>query len=316
MQQLKIEHYIPKKFILVLTLLFSIPVSYGQEEEINTIDKTHKDISNYIINFTEGIDEYFANGRYSEITNESQLRLSMLTRFKEADHPEYEPDINLRMDVPRTQKRLQLVIEPSDSDERSETSDSQEGRRSPRNDSTTNAGLRYVIDATGIKFSSGAGVVVGLPMKVFMRGTARKQIDFTEWKLKIREELLWINTDGLSSDLDVDFYKDISKTLEFKFVNNATWDEENEIIEFENGPSLFQTITDRRGISYHAHVFTVNKPEIMVTNYLLQITYTQNILKKWIFANFTPFINFPRENNFHREPGFNIRFDMLFGYFK
>ena len=316
MLQLIIERYIRSALVAILIFTIGSALAETEDSELNTIDETHKDISEYIIDITESIDEYFANGRYSEMTNESQLRLSMLVRFRESVHPEYEPDINFRMDVPRTQKRLQLVIEPSDSDERSATSDSQEGRRGSKNANSTNAGLRYVIDATGIKFSSGTGIILGIPTKLFVRGTARKEIKFSDWRLKVEEELLWINTDGLSSEFDADFHKDLSKTLEFKIVNNATWDEEDEIIEFENGPSLFQTITDRKGISYHAHVFTVNKPNIEVSNYLLQITYTQNLFKKWIFGNFSPFINFPRTNNFHREPGFNIRFDALFGYFK
>ena len=67
-------------------------------------------------------------------------------------------------------------------------------------------------------------------------------------------------------------------------------------------------------MQYHAHVITVNKPNFEVANYLLQITYRQNLYAKWLFMNLTPFVNFPREQNFHRTPGFILRFDMIFGH--
>lgn len=315
MQQLIIEHYI--RSVLILLLLYPC-LLYGDEkvEDRSFIDSTHDDISDKILDITRGLDEYFSDGKFRELKNESQLKLSMLMEIRESIHPEFTPEVNFRMVLPRTQKRLQLVVEPSDSDERSSTYDSQQGRRNQSNNSSTNAGLRYIIDATGVKFSAGSGVVVGIPTRVFTRGTASKTMEFGDWTFRVNEELYWVNTQGLRSDLDADFYKQVTKKLEFKFVNNIHWDQEEEIIEFEHGPSFFQDINDESGLSYHAHIFFVNKPNLEVENYLLQVTYTTNIYKRWIFANFTPFINFPRLNDFQREPGFNIRFDALFGYFQ
>lgn len=279
------------------------------------VDSAHDVISKNILNFTAVIDEYFSDGKFKEMKNESQLKLSMLMENRESVHPTYTPDFNFRMILPRTQRRLQLVVEPSDSDERSSTSDSQLDLKKQKNNTSTNAGIRYIVDLTGVKLATGTGIVLGIPTKVFVRGSARKSIALGKWNFKVKEELYWVNTDGLSSDLDADFYKHLTDKLEFKFVNNIHWDEEDQVIEFEHGPSLFQEINDDSGFSYHAHVFFANKPALEVTNYLLQVTYTKNLYNKWIFANLSPFINFPRANEFQRVPGFNIRFDALFGYF-
>lgn len=305
----------------VICLIF-IPLSAlsaikEPKPKINFIDKAHNSLSEQLLDISETIDAYFAAKKYKEKKNKTQLRLSLLIKGRESIDPIYESDINFQFVLPRTQKRLSLILEPTDNDEISETSDSQRLRRSNRSDSSaTNIGLRYLLKKAGFKISTDTGAVVQLPQtKFFSRLSLKKVKKFSKWKIKFEERLLWVNTSGLSSEFNMNFERKLSDFNLFRFVNNMTWDDSQNIIEFENGPSFFQKIDKDISLSYHAHIFTENKPGIAVTNYLLQITYKQNIYKNWIFANLSPFLNFPRSNQFQREPGFNIRLNMLIGYY-
>ena len=114
--------------------------------------------------------------------------------------------------------------------------------------------------------------------------------------------------------MDVDFDKRLNETFLFRFVNNVRWDDQDYIIGLENGPSLFQKLSEKKALSYHAHVFSESQDNLYVTNYLLQITYRQNLYKSWFFVNVTPFLNFPRERKFQRTPGLLVRFDTIFGH--
>jgi hypothetical protein len=97
-------------------------------------------------------------------------------------------------------------------------------------------------------------------------------------------------------------------------VNNFFWNDEDYIIRFENGPSFFQKLSKNAALSYHAHVISLNEPNLYVINYITQVSYRELIYKNWLYFQFTPFINFPRERNFHRTPGLIVSFDAVFGH--
>lgn len=301
--------------ILILPILTTSKVFANKTKK--QIDSIHTDISNRVLNMSESIDNFFAGGKHDSLPNKSKLKLSFKTYFREAAGPYIIPDINYQLVLPRTQKRLQLFIENEDEDKKSGTSDTATvgtaNRRESDEESTIAAGVRYVTEITGIKMSTDTGIILGIPTKVFGKLTFKRNVLFDKWILKINEQLKWVNTEGFSSDLDLDFDRTLSKGLLFRFVNNIAWNDEDYIVTFENGPTLIQTLSKRSAISYHAHVITVNKPEFVVDNYTLQASYRRRVYKRWFYAQITPFINFPRINNFHRTPGLLLKLDAIFG---
>ena len=99
-----------------------------------------------------------------------------------------------------------------------------------------------------IKFFTDTGVIVEIPPRVFVRFTANKNIPLNSWLFRIKEQLKWVNNNGIASDLDLNFDYGISRNLLLRFVNNIRWNDQDYIATFENGPSLFQKISNKKGI--------------------------------------------------------------------
>jgi hypothetical protein len=309
-----------KPVLFCLFILTYTSMSHSKDYyKKNAIDKAHQEFSKSILNFSNQIDEFFADTKHelNKTKNKSKLQVSFDTYFREGRGPYIIPDINYRLILPKTQRKLQLFIEDDDADNESETKRAQTDLRNQRNqdeDNDLNAGLRYMVKKSGIDFSTDTGIIVNIPIVAFAKFTAKKNIPLDDWLLKVSEQVKWVNNDGFTSDLDLDFDKKLSRKFLLRMVNNVFWNDEDYSIRFENGPSLFQRIDKKSGLSYHAHVITINTPDFQVENYILQATYRRLLYDKWLFMEASPFLNFPRTNNFHRTPGFVLGFEAIFGH--
>ena len=123
-----------------------------------------------------------------------------------------------------------------------------------------------------------------------------------------------VNNNGFTSDLDLDFDHRLTRKFMIRMVNNVFWNDQDYSIRFEHGPSLFQKLNKISALSYHAHVIAQSEPGYNISNYVLQVTYRRLLYDKWLFMDASPFINFPRENHFHRTPGFVLGLEAVFGH--
>ncbi len=287
-----------------------------EKSEKSLLDQYHQRLSKRVLKFSDSIDGFFADSQHGDLVNRSQLIIQFDTFIREARGPVVVPEINYRLILPRTEKRLRLFIENENQDTRSETSKARNATPNTKrpNDNNSAAGIRYLVEKSGIKFYQDTGIIASVPPKVFLRLGAKKTIEFTEWILKVHERVRWINTTGVTSDLDMDFDKRLTRKIILRMVNNVFWNDQDYILRFENGPSLFQKLTKHSALSYHAHVISENEPNFIVTNYILQMTYRRRVYSNWLYMDVTPFTNFPRDRNFVRTPGMIISFDAVFGH--
>ncbi len=283
----------------------------------NTVDLTHESISSSILSFSQTLDTFFSDTKHNQygLKNKSKLKVTFDTFFREAAGPYVVPDLNYRLLLPNTQRKFQLFIEGEKEDSQTETSVAR-GDRATQNaeDNNTTAGLRYLVEKSGIKYRTDSGIIVNVPLVAFARFTVSKDIPLDIWLLRAREQIRWVNNTGFTSDLNLDFDRKLSRKYLLRFVNNTFWNDNDYSIKFENGPSIFHQIDNKRAISYHAHVLSVNKPEFVLTDYLLQFSYRQLVYKNWLYLQFSPYIRFPRIKNFYRTPGALLRFEAIFGY--
>jgi hypothetical protein len=309
------------KTLLFLTILICLNAHAEKKSEkknqLNIVDKAHARISYRITKISEDIDNFFANQKHEDkkVENNSRLQLSLETRFLEAEKPIITPDINYQLILPKTEIKLQLIIQNENAEDESETQNSNiNNQTQERRNNSTSAGVRYLVEESGIKFFTDSGILVSIPPQVFFRVGAKKKIQVSKkWRLKIDEQLRWVNTRGFRNDLDFDFDRRLNDFYLLRIVNNFDWDDQTYVITYETGPSLFHKIDDFRALSYHAHIVSVNQPDYLLVNYILQITYRQSVYEDWVFMNLTPFLHFPRSENFHRTPGFIVNFDAFFG---
>lgn len=308
------------KLFFILLLALSYP-SFAKKQDNSMIDSFHTNFSGKILNFSESIDNFFVDSTHEKLTNKSKVKVGFLTYFRESKGTIVTPDFNYQLVLPNTEKKLQLVISSDKGDNDGKTS--RASRQIPASNKKvieeTAAGLRYILSTAGVQLYTTTGVIISVPVKLFTKLSLKKNIPLSKkWVQRISQNLKWVNTDGVSSNFNWDLDRSLTKKTLFRFVNNIYWDNYsvNNALQLKNGPSLFHQIDKDKAISLHLHVNSTNEPHWEVSSYTVQASYRRRIFKKWLYMEVSPFLNFPRTDNFFRNPGLFLEIEGVFGYLK
>lgn len=309
------------KNILTSILIFISSSILAQEKE-NFTDHTHRTLSKKISTFAQTLDGFFATKKSENRINKTKIRIYTDSVKTEGDDPTHEGNVKLQLVLPRTQERLRFVLESEDEQNNSTSGSTKTQKNTGQGETTgekvrdaTTAGFRYILDTAGIKSSLGTGVIFEtVSPRPFYRIKFYKDSKFEKWTFRPYQEILWVASNGHSTDTDLDWDRPLNKTWLFRFVNNIQWNDTDYIVNFQNGPSWYHKVNEKIGMSYNAHIFSSNSPKFSVNNYSLSVGYRQLLYKKWFFWTLTPAINFPRDNSFHRTPSVAVRFEAIIGH--
>ena len=286
----------------------------GKESDV-FLDVTHEDISKKIINLSNRIDSFFGDERIDDEANNTRVRLFTVTTFREAQKASTEGNFRIQLRLPKTEKRLQLVVQRDQEDDEEELrpSENEPGQNQQGLAEKTTAGLRYLLDVADINFSSELGLRLSWPPQIFGRMRFRKNINFGKWVFRPVEEITWLDREGWFSETDLNFDRRINPFWLFRFVNNVEWNDIDYKLRFQHGPSFFQKINDRMGLSYNARATLEQNPNLSSQNYQIGVGFRQLLYNKWFFWELSPALNFPREQDFRRTPIATVKFEAIFG---
>lgn len=283
------------------------------------IDTAHERISTSLLRLSNQIDSFFGDERMDEETNKTRMRIYTQTDFAEGEPPVSENAFRVQLRLPRTERRLQLVVQNNDRDDESDVSNqasrASQTRAKDNASGTASAGLRYLLDKADIKFTTDMGIRLNWPPKIFARARLRKTIGIGDkWIFRPVERLMWVDREGWSSAADLNFDRKIDDTWLFRYANLVEWNDREFITRWQSGPIWFHKISEKTGISYSALSFWSDGDKTWaVDRYALAAGFRQLIYKQWFFWEATPVLSFPRERNFRRQPGFSVRVEAIFG---
>ena len=307
---------------MIKIILFLILFNSLAQAKDNFADHSHRTLSKKITSFAETVDDFFGKDRGNNRINKTRVRIYVDSLKKEGNIPITEGNIKLQLVLPKTQERLQFILESEDDSDNITTTSSRAQRATGRGETagekvreSTTAGFRYLLDSASLKTSIGTGVIFDtVSPRPFYRLRIFRDAQFGKWLFRPQQEIFYVSANGYSTDTDLDLNKRISPQWSFRFVNNIQWNDTDYILNFQNGPSWFQKISEKIGLSYNAHIFTANQPAFQINNYSLSVGYRQLLYKDWFFWTLTPALNFPRDNNFNRTPSVAVRFETIIGH--
>ena len=92
---------------------------------------------------------------------------------------------------------------------------------------------------------------------------------------------------------------------------------ENDMLGIDYIIPDFQYLSEKQAINYKAGISGPDKPYTYIENSHLSITYRQNILRKWLFYEITPEINWDKSADTERrkEVSITLRLEVLFKNF-
>lgn len=302
-----------KLLISTLLLPFSPSLLFAGEENILAsnenmqplfVDKTYHYLNSTFSQPAIWFDKFFVDDRITEDASAGTIiRWYNDLSWDNSDDFGYKSKLKARLYLPKVSRKLKLVFEPDDEKEPLTPlpHDAEETK--------SQLGLRYDVYT---KPSSSFNIKVTSRPSIEARYRYSYPLS-TETVGHFTQKIYQKNSlTGESSQLDLDH--SLSAEFLLRWSNFVNWETDIDAFKMGSGLTLYQYISPRRAINYKASISGPNKPYRYIENSHLSVTYRQNILRKWLFYEIKPEINWDKtaDTNRQEEKKITLRLEVLF----
>jgi hypothetical protein len=305
------------KQLLILFFFFILIPIKGFSESKTRFDEYQERASARLISLSNSVDYFFGGLRVDEESNSTLARFSLTSSLVEYEGADQRVDFRLRLDLPGTKKRFQLIFEDEE-DDNSSSSEGNVGSESDLDGQETgfNAALRYMVTAKqNWNFQTDLGLRIRRtrPLNPYLRLRARRSFYFGKWEWRNVQEIYFLARTGDESKTYIDFDRALPNDLLFRYGTGFEWNDDVDFFVFSTGPSLFQKLTDTSAISYSIKASGDNREKSTFTNYEFFVKYRKLIHSNWLYLELTPGVSYPKDEDWRRTPFLIVKFESLLG---
>jgi hypothetical protein len=237
----------------------------------------------------------------------------------EGSKEEFNYDIKIKVHLPKTAKKMKIVVERERNEiSRSMNSDAENMRRDSdqkgsKEHSSYVAGVTYkLFDTDLFETNIDTGIKILLPLNPYMKIHLSKRITSSYFNTNLSQGLILYRQDGFSEVTQVSFDKKLNEMFSLSQGNALAWSDETDKFGLRNSLSLGQLISDRRSMSYSVGATAELSPSFRYISYDASISYRQLLYKKWFFGSLVVGSNFPKDKNFKMESFVGARLEVYF----
>ena len=295
---------------------FDIVDSCSGDESIlfSWIDTPQSFIASGINSLVTSIDDFFVTDKDKYELSGSYLRLTYDTVFLDAGLIENVNNVNFKLVLPNTEKKLKLSFE-SDFDEQ-ENNLNQPVEAKSVNEIEDKEFLAMLQNDFGGKehwrFRSALGSKIGATSDVFLKLNLDWNNNIGEWDFHWNENPTWYNSSGWGLDSLFEINKKLTSNTAFRSATFSRWTETLDYFESSQILSISHRFNSKSAIIYQAGVYGISDPNIVTTSFLLAARYRKNFHKDYLFFELVPQINYQKDNNFIPVHSMTFKIEILF----
>lgn len=172
-------------------------------------------------------------------------------------------------------------------------------------------------ERTGNDFDAGVGVRVDMPLDPYARVRYEVVRSFAErYVFTARETVFWQNTEGFGTTTRINLDRVISDRFLLRWSNLGKYTEETDGLEWFSQFTLFQSVGQRTGLAWQAHVEGATDNEVPLTRPALRLIMRRQLTPDWLILELRGGVAWPRrklEEEREATPEIGIAFEMQFG---
>jgi hypothetical protein len=281
-------------------------------------DESHELISRQLHQWIDDLDQFFGEERTMERRNSSQVLLRFdTTRFE--DRYTWEPLIQARFDLPRTKRRLRLMLSSEAMGERSDSLGSteqatQESIIDSFDTGSFSAALQFVFATTELfDINSRAGVSYKDGPDPFVSLRARAQTRFEKWNFRITQNIYFYTRQRFGEELLIDIERRLFDRFLLRLNSNTDWWQERAAFHSVNTASLIVPVTAKFALSFAGTSEMLPEKDWQIqANYLFAIA-RYRFYRHWAYIQIKPQIQYLREDDFSPVWSVTVGPEMIFG---
>jgi hypothetical protein len=283
------------------------------------LDQPQRSMTGLIEAIISRADALFAGERGYDAPTGSYVVLggrAILHRERD-DGSELEPVTRARLNLPRTQERLKLLVDRDVENLSKSTAQREteiEAGVTERDDNPYLALRAVAAERLGIGLTADAGVRMrGAEPDPFVRLHAERVFAWREWSIPLSETLLWRESDQLSAATELAFLYPLSQRHALSLISNATWRRPLRGFDLGQTASLVWRASERSLAAAELVVIGHTEPQTEVTAFSAALRYRRLLHSDWLVLELRPQITYPREKDFRSVPSFTLQLEAWFG---
>lgn len=316
--------------LIIATAMFASPLK--AEDELpyfeiegnfrpHLVDRMHTGLERTLDSYASYFDNFFGDERANEEAADTEIRLIGSFDYHEISGFEFTPRIKARINLPRAERRLNLLIDTESNDTSSleDLTPPGSGQDITRKDETTVA-LQLVQKSTtrlGINHRVGVSVTDGE-----LNPKAKSQVRFT-WEmserdlLRFTQSVFWENVDGFGQESRFDFEHLLHRgqpdtSSLFRATIRGLYSETSDGYEWSLPVEVFNALPNQRAYSYGGGISGVTDSDDGITNAWIFYRYRQSIWRDWLFFDVTPWVEWPKSTGRNTITLVNFSLEMVF----
>jgi len=288
------------------------------QRQIPTLERSRESVSSLVEMLLRRADALFSGSRSYDAPTGSYVMLGGKFTFRRSEDGDNEqtPITRAKIHLPKTEERLQLLIERDI--EGTTTSDSQREAQVESGQATADnnpyLALRALTAKTlKLQLSADAGVRMRSPPDPFARLRATRTFTAGAWQIPIAETLLARQSEPFSATSEIAFLRGLTQDTALGFTTNATWRESLRGFDLSQTANLAWLISDRHLAALELAAYGTTQPTLQDTAYSVALRYRRKVLTDWLLLEVRPEIVYPRNQDFRALPSVVLQLEVYFG---
>ena len=271
-------------------------------------------LADYLDSLSGNIDGFFVDTFFSDTVTDddvegSRARLSWFTRRELGDPVDYRFGLSVKLVLPNTNERLNLLLE-SDEDEDNREADPIESLENPE----YTAALRFILDETEEwKTNIDAGVRWGIPPDPFIRLRARRYVYLSEWEMRFTQQFYYRTQDGWGEETQIRFDHPINVEKLFRVEAKAEYQLNQDYLDLSYSAGLFHQFSRHSALAYTFGASGDTQQHATFYQYSARVRSRQSLYQDWVFAEVAQELVWERDKDYETTPVIMFRIEALIG---
>ncbi|MFA6238015.1 MAG: hypothetical protein WC635_11845 [Bacteriovorax sp.] len=230
--------------------------------------------------------------------------------------------MRVKIDLPRTTKKLKIVIEKEQDETVKATTDenitksktiTKTGAVKPTTISKYTAGANYLL--TKSKYFRSLvhfGLRIDMPLNPSTKLNLQKDINAEYFDIGLFQKFILYRQEGFQEISQFLVSRKWNETFQTDLLNSLVWTDESDEFVLRNSFILYQRVGDEKGFSYSAGANAKFSPTFYYDSYDASASYRQLLYDKWLYGSLTLGVDFPKANGFKNEKFVQVRLEVFF----
>lgn len=276
------------------------------------LDTPRDFLSDSFIDISDRLDMFFSNNATYEELDKSYAELSLNTAVEGYALPNYYADTRVFLELPRTQKRLNLMFQ-AESNGELDTDNPDITPGSP--DQKTNAlVLRGDVRKTqNWRVYADIGSENRGFIDPFIRLTYYQSFEGEKkkWNWTWKEAIFRFGSRGNGVTTGLQFDRPINDKYHFRSSNQLIWYQSDDFYDRAHSLNFYQYLKHRNALAYAFGLYTTSDPVDSI--YFVQFKYKKLIHKTWLYYEIIPEILYKESTLYSATPRLTIKLDIMLG---